>query len=547
MSDTLSAIRTPVPSPDPVRRRPDRRRLARLLLVVILLVAATLRVVGSRWGFPLLLHPDEWAVVDAVVDMAKRHSFEPPWSMRPDHVEMKVDYFLFAAFAAVVKHTSIPDAFAQDPLPFYWIGRLATAAFGVATVALAYLIGARSSRRLGLLMAGIFAVFPPFVQHAHFATPDVPLTFALVALTYALMRYVAKPSWPSVLWASFFVALGIGIKYPAAVGAVMIGLVVIAAAVRDRDWRRLVVHGVGAAGALVAFLFVISPTLFTNVADVRKELVTQSAGDRLGIADHGLLGNLWWYATSYVNDAGLVLTTLTVVGLVLVIRQRRLDRLPWFVGVLVWVSLSTLPLVWERWALPMYITPLLLAAAGLDLLFRQWPRWRGALIPWTVAGVVAAQLVSGSLVEVATRLSPDVRSEALRYTQANGITAKNTVFEGYSPLLPTFPQLIFGRVKADGSGYTFRTAGGAPAEYVILSSGMYSRVMADPARQDQQAVYRWLDENAELVAQFDPSPGPARSMLEPLAIVRNLRYVMDVAGGATTGYTIKIYRLPDSG
>ena len=225
----------------------------------------------------------------------------------------------------------------------------------------------------------------------------------------------------------------------------------------------------------------------------------------------------------------------------------RLDRLPWFVGVLVWVSLSTLPLVWERWALPMYITPLLLAAAGLDLLFRQWPRWRGALIPWTVAGVVAAQLVSGSLVEVATRLSPDVRSEALRYTQANGITAKNTVFEGYSPLLPTFPQLIFGRVKADGSGYTFRTAGGAPAEYVILSSGMYSRVMADPARQDQQAVYRWLDENAELVAQFDPSPGPARSMLEPLAIVRNLRYVMDVAGGATTGYTIKIYRLPDSG
>ena len=115
----------------------DRKWQARSLLVLILLVAALLRVVGTRFGFPLLVHPDEWAVVDGVIDMAKRNSFEPPWSYRPDHVEMKTDYILFAGYAAMFKHVAIEVAFARDPIPFYWIARLATAAFGVATVGIA--------------------------------------------------------------------------------------------------------------------------------------------------------------------------------------------------------------------------------------------------------------------------------------------------------------------------------------------------------------------------------------------------------------------------
>ena len=192
----------------------DRKWQARSLLLVIILIAVIVRVIGSRFGFPLLVHPDEWAVVDAVANMAKRHSFEPPWSLRPDHVEMKVDYILFAGYADVYRNTSVAAAFAHSPIPFYWIARLATAAFGVATVGLAYLIGARTSRRLGLVMAALFALFPAYVLNAHYATPDVPLTFAVMLLTYALMRYVRTTSWSSLLWASFAVALGIAIKYP---------------------------------------------------------------------------------------------------------------------------------------------------------------------------------------------------------------------------------------------------------------------------------------------------------------------------------------------
>src|SRR4029079_6430991 len=98
-----------MPSDRPVARsRRDRTVLA--LLVAILVAAAVVRLIGLRFGFPLVVHPDEYAIVDAVVDMARRNSFEPPWSYRPDHVEMKVDYVAFAAYAALFKHSSIEDA-----------------------------------------------------------------------------------------------------------------------------------------------------------------------------------------------------------------------------------------------------------------------------------------------------------------------------------------------------------------------------------------------------------------------------------------------------
>jgi 4-amino-4-deoxy-L-arabinose transferase-like glycosyltransferase len=524
----------------------DRRWQARSLLVLILLVAVALRVAGTRFGFPLLLHPDEWAVVDGVIDMAKRNSFEPPWSFRPDHVEMKIDYFLFAGYAVVFKHVSIEAAFAQDPIPFYWIARLATAAFGVATVALAYLIGRRTSIRLGLVMAALFAIFPAFVQNAHFATPDVPLTFSLMLLTYALMCYVRSTSWSSLLWACFADALGIAIKYPAAVGAVMIGIVIVAVAVRDKAWRRLIVHGASSFGALLGFLFVISPTLFTNVSGVRHDLKVQAAGDRLGHPDLGLFGNLTFYSKAYLDHAGIVLLLLGIVGLVLVIRRRQLDRLPWFVGVLVWVALSKLPMTWDRWGLPMWITPLLLAAVAVVYLFEQFRSARTVWIPYGVTAVVGVNLVTSSAMMDAGRTAADTRSAALHYAEDQGIDPANSIYDGYSPFLPGAPWLFFEQVEKVAGGYEFHTKQGRPAEYVILSSGMYGRVFADKSMVENQAIYRWVFQHGKLVAQFAPMANPKVSSLEPIAIADNLRFVRNALEGGLSGPVIKIYRLPQT-
>lgn len=547
---------------DRSRRAPDRRaRLAaalrtriwqaRLSLGLIVLVAAVIRVLGTGFGFPLLFHPDEWAVVDGAIDMARRNSFEPPWSLRPDHVEMKIDYVVFAGYAAVVKGMSIEAAFALDPVPFYWMARLVTATFGVATVLLAYLVGARWSRRVGLVAAVLFALFPPFVTHAHYATPDVPLTFAVLAMIYALMRYCVTCSWPSLLWACLAVALAVAIKYPGAVGTVMIGAVVVATAVRDRAWTRIVVHGAGAVGACMGFLFVISPSLFTDFSGIRRELKIQAAGDRLGHPDLGQFGNMWFYVQTYAEFAGLLLCLLALVGLAVVVSRRRLDVLPWFSGLLVWASLSTLPMTWERWGLPMWITPLLLASVGLCSLEERLRSVRTRWIPWAVAALVVVHLGAGSARAVGSLLAPDTRTIAVAYVERHRIEARDTLYEGYSPFLPGAPLLTFNQVALDGDGrgrdgYRVTTLEGRPARYVVLSSTMYDRVLADPAYREEAQFYDWLDQHGRERARFTPATDPPVTWFEPLSIARNLRFTGAIADGGKSGPTLVIYELPQS-
>ena len=326
----------------------------------------------------------------------------------------------------------------------------------------------------------------------------------------------------------------------------MIAVIVVAAALRDKAWRRLVVHGAGALGATFGFLFVISPTLFTNFSDVRAELILQSAGGRLGHGDQGLIGNLRVYQSTYLYSAGIVLVLMGILGLVLVVRRRQLDRLPWFVGVLFWVALSRLPLTWDRWGLPMWITPLLLAAVGVVYLFDRFRSARTIWIPLGVTAVIGANMIAGVLMFDSNLVAGDTRSQALAYAGDNGITAANSIYDGYTPFLPGTSQLFFKQVKSVNGGYAFYTKQGAPAEYAILSSAMYQRVLGDKAQVQNQAIYRWIFTHGQLVAQFNPSGSAQRSWLEPVAIVANLKATKSALTGGLSGPTIKIYRLPQT-
>lgn len=516
-------------------------------LLAAVVAGLVLRVVGSDFGFPLLLHPDEWAVVDGVIDMARRQSFEPHFYLRPDHVEMKLNYLTFAAYAVLVEGTSIELAFAADPLPFYWLARLLTAAFGVGTIVLAHAVGRRWSPLAGIIAAVLFAVFPPFVTHAHYATPDVPLTFALMLVVYALVRYVADPGRRTLLLACFGAAVAVATKYPGALVTVGIAVTVLAAGARDRDWRRTLGHGALALAAFVGWLFLISPSLFTNLSGVRAELAIQSAGDRLGHPDLGLVGTLAFYARTYAGFSGSVLLVLAAVGLVVVVRARRLEVLPWFIGAVVWVGLSTLPLSWERWGLPMWTTPLLLTSVGFAELVRVC---RSARVRWVpvAAGVVAgAHLGVAAAASVVGLVTPDTRSASLQWVESRGITREDSAFEGYSPFLPGTPALFFKQARTTGSGYELMTKAGRPATSVVLSSGMYNRVSTDPRYAEYRPIYAWIRSEYELVATFDPARSARPSVLEPVGVVRQAQQLADFARGRMSGPRILVYALPGQG
>ena len=199
-SDETTSVRGPRRGPRQNWHQTLRWDWVSTALTAIILGGAVVRLVGGSWGLPLDLNSDEWVIVNGALDMAKRHSFEPPYFFRPDHVEMQLSNLAYLAYSHLFHGSSPETVYASDPAPFILISRTITGCFGVAMIAIAYLIGKRFTRVIGVLAAFLVAFFPPFVDHSHFATPDVPLTFAFMIVILACMRYLTSPSWGNLSW-----------------------------------------------------------------------------------------------------------------------------------------------------------------------------------------------------------------------------------------------------------------------------------------------------------------------------------------------------------
>lgn len=515
-----------------------------LVLVLATVLATTLRIVGLTWGLPASLHHDEWVVVEGAIGMAQRNSFEPALFMRPDHVEIKLSYLVYAVIAHLGFQTSIEAAYAADPSVFLLASRTVTAVFGIAQVPLAYAIGRRISPAVGAVAATLFAIFPPFVDHSHYATPDVPITTMLLVVTYACMKYLERPTLTSLIAGCVGVALSIAIKYPGAIASVMIAIVVIWAASRDRRPFRIVTHGLVAVVSVVAGLFVISPTLFTNVSGVIAAIRQESRSTHAGADGLGFVGNLSFYAADFLNAAGILVVIFAVIGLYAAIRHRLALTIPFLIGVIFWIAISALPLHWARWGLPMYISPLLAASVGAYYSYR-WldrPRLKRAL-PFaaaTVGGVVVLHMSLSATVISARLEAPDTRLEAQADLAERGVRPDNSVWEGYTPFQPGTSGTIFDE---------FATVNGRPAalesrvEYVVLSSCMNQRYLNDPKFEDEQAFYRELAARSDLVVSYDYLRPRATTWFEPASIAASAGTLADLAGGAMNGCDIDVYEL----
>ncbi|MGI8416542.1 MAG: ArnT family glycosyltransferase [Nakamurella sp.] len=519
-------------------------------LVLIVLAGAAVRLTGIGWGLPLHLHPDEWVIVDGALDMAKRHSFEPPYYFRPDHVEMQLSNLAYLGYSYIF-HGSSPGALsAKDIVPFFLISRLITACFGIGMIVLSYRIGLRFNRTIGVLSAFFFAFFPPFVLNSHFATPDVPLSFAFMIVILGCMRYQEDPQWRNLFLASLGVSIAFAIKYPGALGTIMIAIVIIVRAIQDKTWRRIFIHGLGAIGAVIGFLFLISPVLFTNGAVVWHSLTGEAGTQHLGADNLGWFGKIGFYATDFATGAGITMVLLFLLGIFWSRRLHLCLSIPLWMGVIVWPSLAVVPVHWSRWGLPMYLTPLLIAPIGVyyssrflfDRPVAVWVRWMGA----AVGALMVANLVIASVAVSAQFVAPNTQNVGQGDFAARGVTPENTISDGYTPLIPGGPMQIFDRFEVlDGRLVVDPSASNrAKMRYVAVSSGMYDRYNAEPKYQDQQRFYRLLSEQFPLVTTLEPVPGPDPSVFAAVGIWRSIGYVDGVSRSGYSGPTIKLYAIP---
>jgi len=540
------------------RARLDWQRMLRVhwvsaALTVIILGGAMARFLGGSWGLPLELHPDEWVIVQGAIDMAKRHSFEPGYFFRPDHVEMQLSYLAYMAYAHLFHGSSPQVVYASDPASFILISRTITACFGVAMIVVANLIGKRFNQTIGVLAAFVVAFFPMYVDHSHLATPDVPLSLTLMVVILGCMRYLDSPSWGNLLLASLAVSVSIAIKYPGALGAIMIAITVITSAVRARAWSRILVHGTAALAAVVGFLFVISPVLFTKGPTVVSAMTGEAGDTHAGADGLGWLGNMGFYAQTFATTAGIILLMCFALGVFWSVRLRLVQSLPLWLGAIYWVILSDVPLHWARWGLPMYLTPLLMAPIGAYYSFRfllgrvtgSWWRW-GAV---GLGALMAGNLVAGSAAATATYSSQDTRSVGKVYFAARNVDETNTVFEGYTPLSPAGGAgTIFDSFKVVHSRLVLNTKKNVTSKirYVALSSDRYARYLVDPKYVTQQKFYTMLNGQFRLLKTLDPIKRGNASVLEITNIWNDLGFVGRVTSGGPVGPTIKLYEIPPS-
>ncbi len=201
-------------------------RLARLnwpllVLLALLVGALAVRFYGLDWDDNQHQHPDERAIIMAVMNFQWPHSLSEflslrsplsPHFMQPDFTP----FFAYGTFPLYILWLLAQFLnWLQQTFGFHWIaagqgsftdydhltlvGRALSALFDTGTVLVTYLLGHRLSGKKAVgLLAAAFVAFTPFeVQLAHFFTVDTALTF-FVAL--ALLAYVGVAQDGGLRW-----------------------------------------------------------------------------------------------------------------------------------------------------------------------------------------------------------------------------------------------------------------------------------------------------------------------------------------------------------
>lgn len=192
------------------------------VVIVLLLsigVGLILRVWGISFGLPFTYHLDEGFEVNRALQLANG-SFDFDRVAKGGYFYVLfVEFgflFVFLYLAGLVESTrDFAMWFIRDPSYFYLVGRFTTAVLGTLCIYLTYRMGERCHSRLaGMAAAVLLAINVLHVQHSHYITVDIPLTF-LAALSLLYMIYLMEGrSEKNYLWAGFFVALATMTKLP---------------------------------------------------------------------------------------------------------------------------------------------------------------------------------------------------------------------------------------------------------------------------------------------------------------------------------------------
>ncbi len=526
------------------------------ILIAITALGAGLRLYGRAWGLPLLLHPDEWQIVDGAMYMIENHTWLPPEDIFqwPGHLMMYMSAILYQLYAAVKLHMPVELVYEQNPAVLYLLSRCISIFFGSAAIVLVYLILEKIKKNAGLIGAFLTAIFPLFVIHSQYASADIPLTCVMLAAALFGVYYVEKPSVRNLLLMCFFTGLSVSVKYSGAALTLGIALAVTMASIRKKSWKHFFAHGFLAAGAFVLFTFLCSPALFIKYEATIETLFWQAEHDHLSVEPQGFWLNLWFYITSFLDYAGYEFAVFLVLGAGILMKERKGESVGIGFLLIYWVCLSCLALYWIRWGLPIYQVFLMIGSVGL-LQVAQWCRalfapGRRAALRRTLSvcmaffsGIVVLSMAALMAVELFTQKLDDTQQVAVKYCAEHQITADNAVSDGVDSLdtegVSFFDQFVIrdDRLMVKGENRN--------RKYLVMNSNVWGRYFSEPDKYAYEVeLYSRVFDEFELVKEFSTiRKDDASTALGRL--IANAKYAVEIARLGYTGGGIRIFHIPE--
>ncbi len=528
----------------PVQRVKKPGSYSWLIPSAIFLIALAVRVIGLKFSFPLLTHHDEKFIIDPLIEMSKNHTLDSGRYAKPNHFLYSVLFGYLNLLSKVLFHKNFGWAYAEDPLFFYFNARLVVAFFGSLMPVLAWKIG-KLFKGIDFSLAAAFLTcfYPPFIVHSHYLTADVLNTvFSMAVMMFSLL-WLQKKKLVWLVLACITVAVNTLEKYP---GILSYGIVLVALGIsifsqdNKKKQKKLgeFLSGILITLAIVALsMFIFAPHLFFKLDLIREALTIESRSTHLGADNLSWFGNMLFYLDVFIKAAGWIVALFAVAGLIFSIISKQPAMLLLFFGAGYWVAISRLGLHWERWSLPMMITPLMLAALGISKLLASINRRRVVkVLAIAFLGIFGFIYALNGLTSSILLTWKDTRVVALEFAETNKITRENSVYEGYTPFLSRTVKSIFDFDLDDPGGI----------QYVILSSSMYGRYEAEPDRYaSETAYYAEVRAKASLITEFKADPKP-ESPMEQLKVLGDylVNLFRQTKTTYTTGPTIQIYQLP---
>lgn len=513
------------------------------LLALGALVLAT--VVLHLWGIvgdlPYAPDVDEPTFMGAAVGMLVHHSLDPHWFGHPGSTLIYPSAALIEVWYLAAKHLppfahpmlSIGRELVADPLPFYVIGRLVAAAYGVGSVIATWLLGRRILGDLGGILAALFLPLTAIVLwYGQIMRTDTSgMFFAVVALwlVFRAMDAGRRRDW--VLTAAA-IGLAISSRYifatliaPYLVAVVLSVRPTRTAGVVEGSWPRSIIAPLLAVLVIPITFVLTSPFVLLEVRQLPIDGSVHPGADGLSP-----IGNLLWYiGTQAPLTLGFAVLAVAAIGVVALVRSHprpALVLVAYAGSYLVGVSAS--PLHWDRYIIPLVPIVAIFAVAGAQAIgsvlagvVDRRERRGGVVAAVVIIGLLLTPSVADTAAAVRQHAGPSTRAVATDWVTQNLPPGSRIAQEISTTYLPDAPdQVLRVFALADRTLDRYRADG---YRYLISTTGIIDR-FADQARYPREhAFYETLAATGRLVASFEPGPDRSGQVIRI--------YDMGTAGG----------------